>query len=162
MITFSFEEILFSILAALCYGLIFSAGLSLFLVIIRVAFSIPVAAGEIYRFEKIFPLPKFKGINTERKCGTVTWILAIAAYWLGFCLVSYLALDGEIRLYMLVLSFASLYLSNSAFSVFFTKLFSYLLRIFLIVLFLFFRLLFAPIKVLISFVKIRFVNKIIN
>ena len=158
MIAFSIEEIAFSILAALCYGLIFSAGLSFVLALIGVAFCAP-AAGKIYMYEKIFPLPTFKELNINRKFGMTTWILSIALYWLGFCLLSYLALDGELRLYMLVLSFASFYLSNFAFSAFFTKLFLYFSRVFLIVLSLVFRMIFAPIKAFCSALKKRYAKK---
>ena len=77
--SFSVDEVFFSVIFALIYGVIFSALFSPILFLFRCAF--------------------------------VTSI-SIIFFSIGFMLLSYLALDGVLRAYMLILSLTSFFLSK--------------------------------------------------
>ena len=113
--TFTREEIIFSVICSLAYGVLFSV---LFCI---VKISREIGLVFLHQFATA-PDSNSKSDNTEQKpskfrgeIGAFTILFLSIAFTVGFCLMSYLSLDGEIRLYMLVLSFASFYLSKFAF-----------------------------------------------
>ena len=113
--TFSAEEIFSSVIFALAYGTIFAVILSLTVVLkesLAVSFAMLKSS---LRFYKIFPLPSLKNLKISNKSGALISVVSIFLFAIGFCLLSYLTLDGQLRLYMLTLSFASFYLSKIAF-----------------------------------------------
>ncbi len=117
MMGFSGREILLSVL----YAFIFGLGYSLFYQLILISFetlkSLPRLAREILGSEKIFPSPSIKKEIKDRKFGAVFAFFSVFLFFVGFLLLSYLALDGQLRLYMLIISSASFYIFNSAFFV---------------------------------------------
>ena len=113
--SFTREEIIFSVISSLAYGVLFSV---LFCI---VKISREIGLVFLRQFTAALNL-NGKSDNTEQKpsnsggdIGAFTIVFLSIAFTVGFCLLSYLSLDGEIRLYMLVLSFASFYLSKFAF-----------------------------------------------
>ena len=117
MIYFSPAEILCSLLHAVVFGMGFSFFYQLFVAILRTAKSIPGLMNEILFAERIFPFPSVKGKFKEGEEGGMTAFLSVIFFFLGFLLLSYFSLDGRVRIYMLVVSSASLYAFNYAFSV---------------------------------------------
>ena len=115
MIGFANEEILFSVLCAVIYGVIFSFLYRLTVIAFRVICHLPALAGEIVGFESIFPAPSIKATVATRREGAFFAFLSTILWFFGLLLLSYRCLDGQIRFYMLVLSSASLYIFNSAF-----------------------------------------------
>ena len=115
MMTFTTEEMFSSVIFALAYGAIFAIFLS-FIVILKQSISLMLdMLKTTLDFEKIFPLPSFGKMKINHKSNTFISVVSIFLFAVGFSLLSYLSLDGQIRLYMLVLSFASFYLSKTAF-----------------------------------------------
>lgn len=149
MMTFSSAEILESMICALIYGASFAALLSLAMLIKGLV----VKSGEIFKeiigFEKIFPLPRFKEIVFAQGCGAVLSFFAVVSFAVGFSMLSYYSLDGELRLYMLILSFASFYLSKFVFSEVFVKIFLLFFRTFLTCFALLARVFILPIRSLV-------------
>ena len=117
MIYFSPVEILCSLLHAVVFGMGFSFIYQLFVVILRTVKSIPGLMNEILFAERIFPFPSVKGKIKEGEEGGMTAFLSVIFFFLGFLLLSYFSLDGRLRIYMLVVSSASLYVFNCTFSV---------------------------------------------
>lgn len=129
MMTFSAEEIFSSVIFALAYGAIFAVIFSLTVVlkeILAVSFAMLKSS---LRYDKIFPLPSLKNVKISNKSGALISVVSIFLFAVGFSLLSYLALDGQLRLYMLILSFASFYLSKIAFSDIFSRVIFFAFRI---------------------------------
>lgn len=126
MMSFTMAEILLSIL----YALIFGVGFSLFAVLMLIVREIVLVFGRMMEmavdFEKLLPLPTVKNMKINQAPGRLITVLWVIFFSLGFCLLSYLSLDGEIRLYMLILAFASFYLSKFVFFNIFSRLFVFL------------------------------------
>ena len=119
--TFTTEEIFSSVIFALAYGVIFAIFRS---VVVALKQSVSLMLDMLKTtldFEKIFPLPSFGKMKINHKSNTFISVVSIFLFAVGFSLVSYLSLDGQIRLYMLVLSFASFYLSKTTFLVIFSR-----------------------------------------
>lgn len=110
MISFTNPEIFLSIIYAVLYGGFFAFGYSVLLTVNSLIKSSSDIMLGILRFDKIFPLPRYKSLLNSQKHGPIIAFLSIVFFSVGFVLLSYLSLDGIIRLYMLVLSFASFYL----------------------------------------------------
>ena len=114
MISFTHAEILSSCIWAVMYGLFYCVLYCISVSLTNLLSCLPGDIKSMLGFERIFPLPKFKHEKTK-SIGSLLIIILVFLYGLGFSLISYAALDGEIRLYMLVLSFASFYLSKNVF-----------------------------------------------
>lgn len=153
MIAFEKSELLLSVLMAVAYGAGFSVLLCAVDIILGSISAIPRLFREVIVFDSIMPPPRFKKDCFELRRGPIYIFLAFMLFAVGFCLLSYVSLDGEIRLYMLILSFASFYLSKIAFFDFlrraFLRLYSLLLTVFAVV----FRCLVFPLKMFVRFVK---------
>ena len=111
MIGFTLDEIIGSVFYAICYGFIFS------LVEFLLTLSYKIFTKVAYQLTEKFK----KGDNTRKKTESIhkkadkLLPLKIFLFGIGFCLLSYIALDGEVRIYMLILSSASLFISKLAF-----------------------------------------------
>ena len=157
MISFSINEIHLSIGYAAGYGVAYSAIFSLCLLLRAVIFSLSKILSDIFKFEKIFPLPSFKKHIKLSERGAVFSFLSVIIFTLGFVLISYFALDGVLRVYMLVFAFASFYLSKFALFDFLNRLFVWIFDKLLMLLCLFLRISFAPIRFLFKFIKSRII-----
>lgn len=115
MIGFSFLEIINSLLYSFIYGLGASALYVVVSNIYLILKSLPDLFYEIIIFDKILPSPNFKKCLKVGKKGPIFAFVSVFLFFIGFMLVSYFALDGEIRLYMLILSSAAFYVFYSTF-----------------------------------------------
>ena len=122
MINFTREEILFSMLYAAVFGGGFAAFISCFNVISSAMATLPLIIKEIFVFEKIFSPPRFSEVDVKTKKGVIFTIFSILLFALGFSVLSYISLDGQIRIYMLILSSAVFYLSKITFLDIFARL----------------------------------------
>lgn len=153
MMTFSFAEILRSVFYAIIYGCIFE----FCVLVIKLIKGVIEVAGEsfqsIIHFKKLMPLPSFSEIKTTDNLGPFLSAALILSFSLGFSLLSYIALDGEIRIYLLLISFASFYLSKFVFFVFLNKLLIRIFRFIFIIFSLAIRLIILPFKTMFSSCK---------
>ena len=118
MIYFSFFEIINSVIMAVAYGLFFPFIPSLLLLVEAFTSSCfdilrSIGQGKKNRY-------KFK-LKKEHPKKTFV-VLNIVLFFLGFILLSYIALDGVIRIYLLIIVFASFYLSKIHIFCYFEKL----------------------------------------
>ncbi len=150
MIGFNIGEIFNSVIYAFAFGVIFSVAFSLCRLVRGMLASILDVTSEFIKFSKIFPLPNFKKFINPKKNGAVFSFLSIIFFTLGFILISYLSLDGTIRIYMLIVSFASFYLSNFTFCEILSKILLCILNLFLKFLCLIFRIIASPIKMILK------------
>lgn len=121
MIGYSFKEIVFSVICALAYGALFAMLSSFLSAMIQLARGIPKC---IKTTVTMVERPRFRDLKGGIPKGSAPYFLTpllMFIFALGFLLLSYFALDGSLRLYMLFLSFASLYLSKFAFSDFLSR-----------------------------------------
>ena len=132
MMGFDSGEIARSLLWAIIYGAGYSFVLYLLSMLFGLLGSVRDASIKIIRFEKLFPLPSFSEFKISCHSSWGFTVFSVFLFATGFSLLSYLSLDGEIRIYMLILSFASFYLSKIAFSVIFSHLFAIAFRFFLV------------------------------
>lgn len=146
MISFSLSQIAFSLVAASLLGIICSAVYALIGLAVNVIRRLSADIKSIVKFDTIFPLPGFGGYDRSEG-GALIILLYVLIFGIGFSLTSYIALDGEIRLYMLIFSFASLYLSNIVFFNFLKKLLSYIYSLLL-------RALCIPIRIICAGIKL--------
>ena len=133
MMTFSTEEIFSSVIFALAYGAIFAIILSFVVVLKESLVAILDMLKTTLSYEKIFPLPSFSGVKISYKSSAFISVIAVFLFAVGFSLLSYMSLDGQLRLYMLILSFASLYLSKIAIFDIFSRVILLALKAFFII-----------------------------
>ena len=115
MMTFSAGEIFSSVVYALIYGIAFAMMLSAIKAIKEGIYASLEYLKNLSWNDRIFSLPSLKRVNFIHRTSAVAHALSILLFAVGFSLLSYLSLDGQIRLYMLILSFASFYMSKNAF-----------------------------------------------
>lgn len=115
MMTFSAGEIFSSVVYALIYGIAFAMMLSAIKAIKEGIYASLEYLKNISKNDRIFSLPSLKRVNFIHRTDAVAHALSILLFAVGFSLLSYLSLDGQIRLYMLIFSFASFYMSKNAF-----------------------------------------------
>ncbi len=156
MISFSIHEILLSLGYAAGYGVAYSAIFSLCLLLRAIIFSSAEIVAEIFKFEKLFPLPSFKKHIKLSDRGAVFSFFSVIIFALGYVLISYFALDGVVRIYMLVLAFASFYLSKFALFDFLSRIFVWIFDKLLMLLCLCLRICFTPIRFIARLVKRKF------
>ena len=155
MIAFTTEEILLSIIYSIGFGVMFSCLYSASLGLI----SLLKSGSKIFAFFMVSasPFDGFKqkwGFRTYSP-GPVHSFLSIILFAIGYSITSYVSLDGEIRLYTLIVSFASFYLSNSAFSIILNKIFLKFLSLILALFSCSVRLILSPLCMLINAAKKR-------
>ena len=133
MMTFSTEEVFSSVIFALAYGAIFAIILS-FIVVVKESLTVMLdMLKTTCGYEKIFPLPRFKGVKISYKSSAFISVIAVFLFAIGFSLLSYMSLDGQLRLYVLILSFASFYVSKIAFFDIFSRVILLALKAFFII-----------------------------
>ena len=115
MIGFSFDETVFSVLCAVIFGIGFCFFYTVNSIIFLSLKNMPKIFLEIIVFDKVFPSPSIKIGIKEGKTGGIYAFFSVVAFFIGYMLLCYFTLDGEIRLYMLVISSASFFLFYSAF-----------------------------------------------
>lgn len=146
MISFSLGEILGSVIYALAYGVVFSVAFSLCRLIRGILFALPEITIESIKYKKIFPLPNFKQYIDPKIIGPLFGFVWIIIFTLGFILISYFSLDGVIRIYMLLIAFASFYLSNFLFCDILNKILLFILNLILQLFCLILRVIILPFK----------------
>lgn len=153
MIPFEKGELLLSALFAVIYGAGFSVLLCGVDIILAGLSVMPRFFGETVRFDNILPPPRFAKDSFRWRRGPIYIFLAFTLFALGFSLLSYVSLDGQTRIYMLILAFASFYLSKIAFFDFLRKAFLWLFGLALSAASVMVRLAILPIKLIVRFVK---------
>lgn len=138
---FSFSEILGAVLMCLCFGVGYALAFSLLSCLLGVIKAGRAFFTRIIDFERIFPLPTFRDLKISPYRGAVFSFLSVLLFAIMYSLLSYLALDGEIRLYTLIIYFASFYLSRIAFLGIFIKAFELIIRALMLLISLFVRML---------------------
>ena len=112
MITFGYKEILFSLFVSMLYGLIFASLvciIDVFSELFKRFLNIPK---DIFFYEKLKSKVMENPIGKSAKKRQIMIFFYTILFFAGFMIASYFSLDGQIRLYMLFLSSASLYVSN--------------------------------------------------
>ena len=155
MIAFTTEEILLSIIYSIGFGVIFSCLYSASLALI----SLLKSGSKIFAFfmTSASPFDGFKEKWSFRTYspGPVHSFLSVILFAIGFSITSYISLDGEIRLYTLIVSFASFYLSNSAFSIILNRVFLKISSLVFALFSCFLRLILSPFYMLVHAMKKR-------
>ena len=141
------------------YGLFFSLLYVVSTIICTTLKSLPALLKEIFFFDKILPTPSVKVIIKKNKNGGLFAFFSVLLFFIGFLFLSYFLLDGEIRLYMMALSSASLFLFYSAFCDILKGLFVFLFDGVLLLLSVAMRLLITPFKALYYIIKNKFTRK---
>ena len=160
MMTFTGREILLSALYALIYGGGFSFVYQLLIILVRTVKAMPSLAVEILNADKIFPSPRVKNAINKGKEGALFAFFSVVLFFIGFQLLSYLALDGQLRIYMLALSSAAFYITNLAFYTFLRIICITLFDIIILLLSTAVRVLVLPVKKVASLIKRRKISKI--
>lgn len=151
MIVFTQDEILISVVGAICFGGVFAIISSLILIIRSLLISFPKVIKEIFLFDKVFPLPRMYSAFLPCEGGGIFAFFSVFVFAVGYILISYLFLDGVIRLYMLLFAFAAFYLSKITFCDVLKRFFIFIFRmIFMLV-----SLVLRPIAHLIYRIKAR-------
>ena len=146
MMGFSAREVLLSVVYSVAYGAAYSLIYKTLEFLINLIFVFPEYLCTQLREEKIISLISIKGKIKGRKNGPIFTFFSTLTYFTGFLLLSYFSLDGDIRLYMLILSSASLYIFNLTFCDFWHKILTTLFDIVFALLFAALRLVILPIK----------------
>lgn len=150
MINFSLEEIIRSILYASSFGILFSFLYTAIRLLKSILLTIPDVIRELFVFDRLFCTPDFKKSMLLMKNGRLMTFISILLFSLGLVTVSYLSLDGEIRIYVIVFSFASFYLANIVFLRIFLKVIIFILDLLLRVICIALRMMIFPFRKLFS------------
>ena len=149
MISFSTAEILLSVLYAIGYGILFSTLNSLALTLKGLSSTIPGLVCATVRYDRILSSVGARDTMTSKETGPVHKFLSITLFTLGLVIVSFLSLDGLVRGYMLIISFAAFYLSNITICAFLRGLFGRIISLLLDVICVLCRLILLPLRVLV-------------
>lgn len=112
MIGFSMYELLLGALNSLIYGFCFSVISLFFDVIYKQSSKFIIHLSNAFKFKKGETGTRKPSKSIDNKNSSLVAFLKVISFSLGFLLLSYYSLDGEIRLYMLLLSLFSLKTSN--------------------------------------------------
>ena len=115
MIKSELSEIYFSIISALVFGLIFSAFLYFFTFLRAIVRGLALGFQSLSSKEAALPLFKEKCPDFLKKRGSISQFLYILLLSVGFSVLSYYSLDGQIRIYMVIVYSASIFMSNNVF-----------------------------------------------
>lgn len=149
MMDFNSAEICLSVLYAIIFGFCFFILFSLMNICRDFLRGIIPYLKEAVRFKRIFPLPSFNIYLKEGRSSALFLIISILTFSLGFILLSYLTLDLQLRLYMLVIYFASFYVSYFAFFAFLKSVFLRISGLLLSLVCILLRVVIFPIKLII-------------
>lgn len=160
MIYFTPSEIFASLLYGAIYGVICAFLFAFMRILRRLIVDLGLCVKQIFVYGKVRDMVVLSDENTWGKASGALTFFGIIAFTLGFIILSYIALDGMIRVYLLTMVFASFYLSKIAFSSFFERILLGFLRLVLTYETLILRFLFYPFcsiyrKMLTKFVKKR-------
>jgi hypothetical protein len=107
MIYFTAEEIYLSII----YSFIYGAGLALILTVFKVILGVRCAIGKyaesILHYERITKVENYCKYSKTTRYGRVYTVFSITMFFLGYLLLSYYALDGNLRIYTFLISLLS-------------------------------------------------------
>lgn len=146
MIGFSLKEILSSVLFAIAFGSGYSV-LYLLLLSLRI---LPLEIGRVFLkirgSDSILPPPKVIIKIKEEFTGRIFLFASVILFSVCFLLLSYVSLDGQIRLYMLIFYSASFFLSKFAFCSILEKVASLILLPIIAVISCLFRAFFIAVK----------------
>ena len=148
MIGYTSYELIWSVAHALIYGAFFAFVYQLALILRGLIVSIPSLLCEVVFYEEFFVPPRLKDHIEGGKTGSLFAFFSLLSYFLGFILLSYYSLDGQIRLYMLAITSASLYIFNISFCVVLRAVITFLLDVLLVVVAITVRIILLPIKII--------------
>ncbi len=115
MIAFSTYETIISVLYAVLYGACFCILYSLMIILRNIINSLVDLMRNIVCYDKIYVMPKGIVSKNDRNISASFLLISVILYVIGIVLVSYAALDGIIRLYMIIISSALFFLLKNAF-----------------------------------------------
>ena len=153
MIGYTSSELLLSVLHAMIYGAIFSVIYQLALLIYGLSLR-----GALVVYDKFFSLPRLRGKLSLTDFGGIFAFFSLLGYFIGFLLLSYYSLDGQLRLYMLAVSSATFYCFNLSFCVILRNIIIFLLDLILAFLTLGVRIILLPIRILINIFQKKSLN----
>lgn len=110
MIYFTADEIGRSLLIALAYGVFFCLIISLFDVIYGTIKDLFYSLKQIIVYEKITSEVNFVELKIKKEGSAAGVFVSVVLFFIGYILISYMTLDGCVRIYMLIVSSASLFL----------------------------------------------------
>lgn len=153
MISFTSGEILLSLLYSLVYGVLFFIFYTLICLLKNEVGLLKSLPESIIRYDKILEKPiKMRGRIAKEQSPDVVAV-SIIAFALGLVLLSYYALDGCVRIYLIIVSLTSFFAIKSlAFDKIFillTSIFGFLIYLFTIAL----RIIIFPFLRLFSFFR---------
>ena len=160
MILFDYNDVLLSMLYALIFGFSFAFVYSIILLIKRALVSLPSIVKDVFFLQKSITAKSFDYLLNNVIPGRLLLAFSIVIYGIGFFLLSYVVLDGQIRIYMLIISFAAFYLSKFAFYDLIFKILIRLCIVFLKGLTIVIRWIFHPIKKCLFAFRVQ-INKLI-
>lgn len=129
MISFTIEEINASVVSAFIYGILFAAFTCAILEILNLIQSLPRIIGRILKFNRLFEYISLSGISVYTPGGLAIFLFFFS-FTLGFILMSYVMLDGLIRLYMIIFSIFGLLIGLKIFKTIFCRVFNVVLSLF--------------------------------
>lgn len=149
---FTLKEIFNSVIYSIIYGFIFSAFYNLEKTLISNAKDIAEIPRNAIYYDKVFSLLKQEK-NYKFSIGKIFIFVSILLFTIGYVVLSYFALDGLIRFYVLFFSLISFYLSNILVFSKLGKLLYYTISFVLSLVTISLRLILYPIKVLHNIIK---------
>ncbi len=113
MIYFTIDEIWRSMLIAVFYGIIYAIIRSCFITIYILCFDLIDSIKQIIVYEKPMEKVVFTKNALKKEGRPITIFISVVLYFIGYIIASYIALDGNLRIYVLILSSAAFYLSKT-------------------------------------------------
>lgn len=154
--SFSWAEILRGMISAAVYGGFFALLISFAKTCIAIAEdalsglkSVFVYSGKLFLVEADFRPHSESGSPLD---GEILRAFLVILYTVGFCVASYVGIDGEVRMYTLLISLCAFYLTKSIVGLTFERLISVLFRIFLRITIPALRLVFYPARRIFLFI----------
>jgi hypothetical protein len=158
MMGFTGEELLLSVLHAVIYG----GACSVIYCILKLLCDLPSSLGRVCKdiavYENILSVKEPQRYVILGKRGWLFSFLGLIAYFVGFLLLSYYSLDGQVRIYMLLISSASFYVFDLSFCVVLRRIILFLFYQILAIVTVALRIVLLPIKI---FVR-KFYKKDLN
>ena len=130
MTAFSVQEVIFSALFSFVYGGIYAVFLSILTVILNLVHSLKTFKISIFSYDNIFKFKERIIAKNQNFESGILLFFEILLFSLGIILTSYVALDGVIRLYVLIIASASIFLFKITFSPLFLAFSSFVLEVF--------------------------------
>ena len=156
MIGFSMYELLLGAFNSLIYGFCFGVILLFFDVICKQSSKFIIHLRNAFKFKKGETGTRKPSKSIDNKNSSLVAFLKVISFSLGFLLLSYYSLDGEIRLYMLLLSLFSLKTSNKFSLCFIEPALNKICTLFYRVLLLFFTAILFPVRIIWKFMSKMF------